>query len=400
MADCCQGFSRSQALRRAAAATAGRGLPAIEPGMPVPAGTGLSRRSLLLRTAGLGLSVYGASHLRLPGLEEGVAQAAAGPAAPILVSVFMPGGADSMSVLAPVGDPRYAALRPTLALPASSGTPFAEDPTLHWHPAAAPLATLHAEGKVSALPAVGYDHPDQSHFTSRHYWEVGELSVTNRLGWMGRYLDAVGSPDNPLQGLSLDDNLSPALATSRVAVAAAPSPKDYDLWAKGVWDPIAPAMRDSLGRMGRLPASDSAMTQARRAAANAQQLSSSLGSLGDVKPAVSYPTGDGLPAQLSALAAMISAGLPMRCVTVNAAGGFDTHANQAASLPADLGRTCQSLLAFQRDLEARGVAGRVLVLLWSEFGRRPQENGSGTDHGAAGCAFVIGTRAKGQMVGE
>lgn len=91
----------------------------------------------------------------------------------------------------------------------------------------------------------------------------------------------------------------------------------------------------------------------------------------------------------------------MRVVTVRAAGGYDTHSDQAGDLESGLKNTCEGILAFQRDLEARGLADRVLVEMWSEFGRRPEENGSlGTDHGAAGCAFVIGSKVKGEMVGE
>ncbi|MGI8578954.1 MAG: hypothetical protein ACR2K9_00135 [Solirubrobacteraceae bacterium] len=112
MADCCSDFSRSQFLRRTAAASAGRGLPAIEPGMPLPAGTGLSRRSFLLRSAGVAVSIYGAQALGPQAIEAGVAEAASGPAQPVLVSIFMPGGADSLSILAPLGDSRYQALRP------------------------------------------------------------------------------------------------------------------------------------------------------------------------------------------------------------------------------------------------------------------------------------------------
>jgi uncharacterized protein (DUF1501 family) len=163
---CCDGYTRSQLLR-SAAAEAGQGLPAIEPGMPDPAGTGLSRRTFLSRGAGLALAVYGASKIPLSAFETGIAQAAQGDK--ILVSIFFDGGIDSLSVLAPVGDSRYAQLRPNLALPPGAGATFAEDPSLQWHPAAAALATLHGEGKVSAFPAIGYDHPDQSHFTSRHY---------------------------------------------------------------------------------------------------------------------------------------------------------------------------------------------------------------------------------------
>jgi uncharacterized protein (DUF1501 family) len=97
---------------------------------------------------------------------------------------------------------------------------------------------------------------------------------------------------------------------------------------------------------------------------------------------------------------MLAAGLPIRCATLTAPGAWDTHADQAAALTENLTLTADSLYAFQRDLEARGIADRVLTLVWSEFGRRAAENGSGTDHGAAGIGFLIGTRAGGRMIGE
>jgi len=195
----CNDFNRAQLLRRGAA-VAGRGLPWIEPGMPVPAGTGMSRRTFLLRSTGALLSVYGASMLSPRHFEEGIAEAsAAAPSQPVLVSIFMEGGWDSLSVLAPVKDPRYKKLRPTLSLPEGSGQIFSEDERLMWHPAASGLSTLHKEGKVSVFPAIGYDPPDESHFTSRHYWEVGQLDINLRTGWMGRLLDLTGSPNNPLQ---------------------------------------------------------------------------------------------------------------------------------------------------------------------------------------------------------
>ena len=81
---------------------------------------------------------------------------------------------------------------------------FAEDNRLFWHPAAGGIAALHGEQKVTVFPAIGYTHADQSHFTSRHYWEVGATTTQLQTGWLGRYLDVVGTPDNPLQGLTLD----------------------------------------------------------------------------------------------------------------------------------------------------------------------------------------------------
>src|ERR1700704_2813034 len=251
----CNDFTRSQLLRRSAA-VAGKGLPRIEPGMPLPAGTGLDRRTFLLRSAGAMLFVYGASMLSPRHFEEGIAQAAAAtpPNQPVLVSIFMEGGWDALSVLAPVKEARYHELRPSLGFEQGAGLPFGEDERLMWHPKAGGLAQLHAEGKVTVFPAIGYDPPDESHFTSRHYWEVGELNVKTRSGWMGRYLDAVGDPANPLQGLSLDDSLAPALATTRVPVAAVSSPSDYNFWAYGLDEPLARPTMDAFGALCALRA--------------------------------------------------------------------------------------------------------------------------------------------------
>jgi uncharacterized protein (DUF1501 family) len=110
---------------------------------------------------------------------------------------------------------------------------------------------------------------------------------------------------------------------------------------------------------------------------------------------------DGFPRRLAGLAAMLAGGLPIRCAALTAPGMYDTHDDQPGELTEGLKLTSDSLLAFQRDLEARGIADRVLVHVWSEFGRRAKENGSnGTDHGAAGAGFLLGTRASGRMIGE
>jgi uncharacterized protein (DUF1501 family) len=396
----CDEFSRASLVRRTAA-EAGRGLPAIEPGMPLPAGTGLDRRAFVTRTFGLALSVYGLGKLGL--FEEGIARAASGPAQPVLVSVFLPGGADALSVLYPALDSNYRQLRPTLALDAAAGPVFSEDTRLHWHPSLQPLASLHGEGKVSVLPAVGYTHPDQSHFTSRHFWEVGATDARLSSGWMGRYLDHAGSMDNPLQGLSLDYQLQPALASTKVPVASVAAPEEYSFWAPGVWGDVEQRMLETLGPLGSRR-KDPFLNQAAQAAAQSDRLRRQLAPFagqGYGTP-VPYPeVEDSFPHQLAGLAAMLAANLPLRCVAITAPGEYDTHSDQPQALADGLDVTARSLLAFQRDLEARGLADRVLTLVWSEFGRRAEENGSdGTDHGAAGSAFLIGTRARGQMVGE
>jgi uncharacterized protein (DUF1501 family) len=408
MARCCNDFSRTDLLRRAAA-EAGRGLPAIENGMPLPAGTGLDRRSFLARTAGLALAVYGGSSFLPRAFEEGIAAAAAAGPQKVLVSVFLDGGADSLSMLFPDGDPLYRRLRPRLALPASAGLPFSEDARLRWHPSLAGLAQLHGEGKVAVMAGVGYTGPDQSHFTSRHFWEVGATSEQLRTGWLGRYLDRSGSPDNPLQGLSLDWRLQPALATAKMPVASIDGPDQYGFWTRNVWGDVETRMLDAIGALGNLPTNgDAALRQATSAARQAARLRQQLlpftpknDQPGFTSP-VAYPKGDDeFPRRLAGLAAMLGAGLPVRVVALSAPGMYDTHDDQPQELADGLKLTADSLLAFQRDLEARGLADRVVVHVWSEFGRRAKENGSnGTDHGAAGAGFLIGSRVNGTMIGE
>ncbi|MGH2713313.1 MAG: DUF1501 domain-containing protein [Thermoleophilaceae bacterium] len=381
---------------------AGRGLPAIEAGMPLPAGTGLTRRSFISRASGLALAVYGGAALGPKAFEEGIAAAAAqAPDQRILVSIFLSGGVDSLTLLAPTGHSRYAGLRPTLALAPDRGTPFAEDTSLRWHPSASSLAALHGEGKVTVFPAVGYDDPNQSHFTSRHYWEVGEVNPFGRWGWLGRYLDRHGVADNPLQGLTLGWDLQPSLAARNVPVATVSRPDDYGFWSPGVWGPVEDRMLDAFGELGEPATSDPGLRYARGQVAATSKLREQLEPFQSgysPPPGVTYPDAE-LGRRLGALAAMIAGGLPLRVVAVES-GGYDTHSNQAQTLAPDLEEVSLSLLAFQRDLEARGLQDRVLVHVWSEFGRRPQENGSGTDHGAAGVGFVIGSRASGQMVGS
>jgi uncharacterized protein (DUF1501 family) len=406
---CCSEHSRADLVRRAIA-SAGNGLPAIEPGMPTPAGTGLDRRTFLARGVGLALAVYGGNALRPQAFEEGIAAAAAAnPGGRVLVSVFLDGGADALNMLYPAADPLYRQLRPQLALPSEAGTAFAEDSSLFWHPSLAPLAQLHTEGKVNVMPAIGYDHPNQSHFTSRHFWEVGAADERLATGWLGRYLDRVGNADNPLQGLSLDWSLQPSLGTAKMPVAAIDSPDRYDFWTRGVWGEVQDGMIGAIGKLGSIPTrGDNAVRQATDAARQSARLYQQLAPFrpkGDAKPFTSpvpYPdSNDSFPRRLAGLAAMIAAGLPLRVVALSAAGGYDTHDDQARELSDNLRLTADSLLAFQRDLETRGLADRVLIHVWSEFGRRAKENGSGgTDHGAAGAGFLIGSRVNGRMIGE
>lgn len=405
---CCSDFKRSHE----SIARAGEGLPAIEPGMPTPAGTGMTRRSLVLRSAGLALSVYGAGKLVAPeAFEAAVAQAAGDHR--VVVSVFMDGGADNFSLLAPAGHSRYQELRPTLAIADDPARRFGPDPSLVWNPEADGLRQLWDDPScgVAVAPAIGYPDPNQSHFTSRHYWEVGALDPTGTTGWLGRYLDRVGSPDVPIQGLSFSGMLNPTLATASNPVAATDSIGSYDFGTHNTWGTaMTTRLRDAHRTLGGLPASDPSLRYARRIQASSAQLRTDLSSATTAPatdPAAGYPTqNSSMKTRLQSLARLLhvnTAGnyLPIRAVTVDAAGGWDTHSAQADDFNRNLRTTCGNLRAFWTDLTLRGLDNRVLLLVWSEFGRRPEENGSaGTDHGAASTAFVIGRDVQQGMIGE
>jgi uncharacterized protein (DUF1501 family) len=402
----CKEHTRATILREAAA-RAGAGLRPIEPGMPLPAGTGLSRRAFLARSSGLALAVFGGSALAPRAFEEGIADAmAAGRPDSVLVSVFLDGGLDTLALLAPAADTTYQALRPQLRMTPDPSLAFRDDPQLQWHDAALPLKQLHEEDRLCVIPAIGYSSPNQSHFTSRHFYEVGELNESGQVGWLGRWLDRNGRADNPLQGLSLDTTLAPALAAANMPVAAVASPTNFALSATGVTD-LRTSMNQAYRGLGQLGTGDPQLAIARGAAAQVVGIQDSLAGLynqpiTDTPAGAVYPANSSFASKLRALAKMLHLGMPIRCVALDGNGGYDTHENQAATLSTNLSLLSQALRAFQADVEGRGIADRVLVHVWSEFGRRPAENGSGTDHGAAGMSLLMGstnTIAKG-MEGE
>ncbi len=176
-----------------------------------------------------------------------------------------------------------------------------------------------------------------------------------------------------------------------------------------VWPRRSPGCA-ALASLAQRGADDPTLAYALQVGRNAAGLS------GDLASATSAPAtpdrgrvrsdGDALRTRLQALAKLLhvqveGVPLPLRVVTVRAQGGYDTHSGQAPAFAAGVRATADNLLAFWRDLVLRGLDDRVVVLLWTEFGRRPHENGSaGTDHGAAGAAFVIGKSVRQGLVGE
>ena len=373
--------------------------------------TPLSRRQVIGRGLGAGLAVYAAKAMPLMRiLEAAEAEAAAAPNAPVIVAVFMPGGCDLLDSIVPMNQfGAYADLRPGLKVdqPVTLGsTGLGLNPQLA-SGLNGGLKGLFEAGKVGLLPGIDYSNPDLSHFHSRHFWETGLITQDQASGWLGRWLDRAGSPDNPLQGVSMDFSLSPVLRSGTAPVAAVSSPDDAQFWIPGLWgDAFDRTMETWTSISSKRPtapgpaAAHAASRQAKSVADILAPYKKDDNGNDPLAGAVAYPEGD-LGDRLKVLAGLLSLPLGIRAVTVEADGDFDTHDNQAEDLGKGLAEAGGALAAFQADLEARGVADRVITLVWSEFGRRPKQNDSGgTDHGAGGVAWVQGTRVAGGVLSD
>ena len=204
--------------------------------MPIPAGTGLTRRDFVSRTAGLALGIYGGGLLSARAFEDGIA-AAADDRRPqnVLVVVYLSGGIDGLSVLFPAGDPTYYPLRPNIALAQTAGTPFTQDSRLRWNPTASGLSTLHGEGKVSVIPAIGYVEQRRValHLAPLLGGRRDRRDACARAGSAATSTTSA-TPDNPLQGLSLDVALQPALATAKMPVATLQAADQYTFAPPGL----------------------------------------------------------------------------------------------------------------------------------------------------------------------
>lgn len=366
---------------------------------------GLTRRDLLERGIGLWVGATALAGLSSRALlEAAAAQAQSAPDATILVSLYLDGGNDGLNTLVPLADPRYRELRTRLAIAPETTLPLPGAPDFGWHPALEGLRRLYDQGKVAVLPSVDFADADQSHFNSVAYWRRGVVGPSfENTGWLGRTLDAVGAADNPLQGISVSWTPDPVLTSGAAPTATVYEPNDFSFWIDGIWDDagVARAYREAAG--GRT--SSPALAAARRTYENAFVVQDRLAPLrvDDQHPLppvpVAYPDSD-LGGGLRNLARMLGAGFGTRVAALSISG-FDTHDGQAEAhqtLLKDLG---DSLWAWQADLAARGLAGRVLTLVWSEFGRRPEDNDSrGTDHGAGGLVLVVGDRANGGIRSE
>ena len=181
------------------------------------------------------------------------------------------------------------------------------------------------------LQAVGYDNSDKSHFTARHYYEVGQTDAHLRTGWLGRFLDRIGTADNPVQGLTLDATLHPAIATAKVPVATLQGADQYQFAPPGIAPhPLEASMLQMAANIGAAhkKSTDPGLRQAGETAYDSHHLYYQLGNFkyGFNSP-VAYPSStDPFPKRLAGLAAMLAGGMPVRVVGLTSAASTRTPA--------------------------------------------------------------------------
>ena len=347
---------------------------------------------------------------------------------PILVVVQISGGNDWLNTLAPLSGGNataYRSNRPQIGIPEADLTPLnmAGTGDVGLNKNLLGMDVLHAAGKVAWIPGIGMPNANLSHFTSTDLWGQG-AAIPDGSGWLGRWGDAVFAPSEVLRGIAVTSDIMlmvhgkkrdfVSIVTTGDFVYPAylrstATPPDSNFLKTGFLAGLNAALAD--------PAAGQAATEG-KLWYDAQSTFSTL--IKPRTPSLPYP-GDtaytnnrGLPrlssqlsSQLKLVAQMIASGIPGQVYTVRL-GGFDTHSNEAADYPKLMGALGGSIKAFHDDLatidtivDGKTVKAqdRVLMMAWSEFGRRIKENNGGTDHGTSVLCFCAGNMVKGGFYG-
>lgn len=357
------------------------------------------------------LVAVGASTLPLFLQESANAADSAKSGETILVVIQLLGGNDGLNTVVPHGIDGYNRGRRALRLPAGNLVRLTSEIGLH--PSLKPLEKPLENGRLAVVQGVGYPNPDRSHFRSMDIWESARLDPNDlATGWLGRAMDdsIADSTRKRISGIHIGNrNLPLALRARRSDV---PSLERLDqLQLKG--DNSLTRLASEVDRLGsttknsRLepmpePNNDSGnplLSFVARTTATAVASSKKLADLNDRPGKIKYPE-NALGQRLEVVSRMIRAGLDTR-VFYTSLDGFDTHANQLAIHSGLLEQLAQSVSAFESDMADSGQLDRVCVLVFSEFGRRLNENASlGTDHGAAAPLFITGPLANSGLIGK
>jgi uncharacterized protein (DUF1501 family) len=321
----------------------------------------------------------------------------------VLVVVELSGGNDGLNTVIPFENDLYYKNRRALGIPKANVHKIAD--SLGLHPSLEALAELYKEGRLSVVQGVGYPQPDRSHFRSMEIWHTASTNKqAPTTGWLGRVVDDVPKQsDDSLPGLAFTGSLPLACRSDNVvmpvvgeleAFANAELPEQKEI-----------ALRRKLSTTGtgngpgKGPGKGPVQFLRNQSAAVYRTVDKLKGAAEKYKSMVEYP-GSPLGGQLKHAAQILAGDLGVR-VMYASQDGYDTHSNQPEQHAALLADLAASLAAFDKDLRGLDMADKVAVVVFSEFGRRVDENASnGTDHGAASCLFVAGAKIKGGLYGD
>jgi len=344
-------------------------------------------------------------------------QIATGKDSTILVILQMAGGNDGLNTVVPHGNDFYHKARPRLGIP--TGQVLKLNDEIGLHPGLAGFKELYDHGQLAVIQGVGYPNPNRSHFRSTEIWQTASDSEKfEKYGWLGRYFDNACSGCDPTIGVNIGRQMPQAFASKNPKGVSVDNPQNYKFMAEGGADGnmMEQSYRELNEQEGEAnsggsiaaingPAAaprskGSVLDFLERTALDAQVSSDQIRAISSrTENKATYPASQ-LGNSLKLVAKLIGGGLPTR-VFYASQGGYDTHTNQQGTherLLRDLG---DSVKAFCEDMKAQGNMGRVLLMTFSEFGRRVNENANtGTDHGAAAPMFIVGEKVKAGLLGK
>ena len=320
---------------------------------------------------------------------------------PVLAVVSLSGGNDGLNTVIPYNNPNYRDYRPTLGIPEDQIVPFTSE--LGFHPAFAPLKKYWDEGKLAVIQGIGYPNGSLSHFRSMDIWATCEPEILGVEGWLGRLIKAIDpNGENVLTGGNFGRGMPRAMAMEGVAVASVGDLNNYGLLTDIEREDQREEALDLFGRMyapaiGRGAVNDFIRRTGIEAMKGADILTTAPGKY---HSEIEYLLGN-IGGYLRDMVQVHNAEFGARVLFTTAPYNiFDTHANQAVGHSNLLRDVAVNVDSFMSDMRQLNISDNVTMLLYSEFGRRAMDNGSGTDHGTGGVAFVIGENVRGGLYGE
>ncbi len=320
---------------------------------------------------------------------------------PVLAVVSLSGGNDGLNTVIPFNDPLYRDYRPSLGIPEDQIVPINDE--LGFHPSLAPLKKYWDEGKLAIILGIGYPHPSLSHFRSMDIWATCEPDILGVEGWLGRTLKAIDpTGENVLTGVNFGRGLPRSLAMEGVPVASVGDLSSYGLLTDLEVEVERTEALDLFGRMYSPAIGSGAVNDyIRRTGIEALKGADILGTApGKYSSNVEYMN-SAMGGYMKDMVQVHNAEFGTRILFTTAPYNiFDTHANQAVGHSNLLLDVASNVDSYMADTRALNIGDNVVMFLYSEFGRRAMDNGSGTDHGTGGIAFAIGEKVKGGIYGK